>query len=102
LDCRDGVRQWFNASGVHRAHLLDDVKKAVDGAEHALGLIAAQFQPRQVGDPVNISGVQGHVGSGGFATNLGAKTSSFKGAIRYYPVFGSGQMFWVPESAKKD
>jgi hypothetical protein len=41
-------------------------------------------------------------GDGGFATNLGAETAYFKGAIRYYPVFGSGQMFWVPESTKKD
>ena len=106
LDRGDGVGQRLDASGVHGFHLLDDVEKGVERAQHALGFVAAQLKASEVGDAVNVSALEGHVGSCGmracFATNLGAEKPRLKRAIRYYPVFGVNAQHWGTKPTKKD
>jgi hypothetical protein len=54
------VRQGLDAGRVDGAHLFNDVKKTIELAQHAGALIGRQGQLRQAGNPVNISGGQGH------------------------------------------
>ena len=46
----NGVRQRLDAGGIHRAHLLHDVEKAVQLGQHALAFVGAEFQPGEVRD----------------------------------------------------
>jgi hypothetical protein len=59
-DGRQRRVQRLDATGVDGAHLLDDREEGVQLAEHRRLLGGLELQPRQMGDPCDVFGGQGH------------------------------------------
>ena len=57
---RRRVGQRLDAVGVDCIHLLDQLEKAIELGQHALGFVGAQFKPRQIGDSCDFLGCQCH------------------------------------------
>jgi hypothetical protein len=96
LDRRHRVGQRLDAGGVHRAHLLDDVEKAVDLAQHPLTVGHGQFQPGQAGNALDVGESQGHGANTEGRLQPVVKLPLFRGGrpsysqgMGYYPAFGA-------------